>query len=183
MRVIAGTAKGMKLERPNSTLTRPTTDRIKGAMFNIIQFDIEGRRVLDLFSGSGQLGIEALSRGAESTVFVDNREDSIFSINRNLKHTKLADRATVVNRDVMDFIASSAKNSYGLILMDPPYSTDLLKNAVRNIILFDILSNGGIIVCESALQDTVGTITEPYKIRKEYKYGDKKLTVIIKECQ
>ena len=183
MRVIAGTAKGMKLERPDSILTRPTTDRIKGAMFNIIQFDIEGRRVLDLFSGSGQLGIEALSRGAKSAAFVDSRADSIEVINKNLRHTKLAEHAQVVSRDVLEFVASSAANSYELILMDPPYSTDLLKNTVRSIILFDILSNGGIIICESALQDSVGTISEPYKIRKEYKYGDKKLTVIIKECQ
>ena len=103
MRVITGSARGRRLRELEGQETRPTTDRVKEGIFNIIQFDIEGRRVLDLFAGTGQLGIEALSRGAESAVFVEQRRDAVRLIRENLELTGLADRGRVVNGDAMAF--------------------------------------------------------------------------------
>ena len=104
MRVITGTARGITLKTPDGMLTRPTSDRVKEALFSIIQFDLPGARVLDLFGGTGQLGIEALSRGATSAVFVDAREDACRLIRENLKRTKLEQNAKVLRSDYLDYL-------------------------------------------------------------------------------
>mgnify|MGYP002675531026 CR=1 FL=1 len=104
MRVITGTARGRVLRTLEGEDVRPTTDRVKEAVFSIIQFEIEGRRVLDLFAGSGQLGIEALSRGADSATFVDMSKDSLATVKYNLEHTKLGDRAKVIQTDALSFL-------------------------------------------------------------------------------
>ena len=124
MRVITGTARGRRLKELEGLETRPTTDRVKEGVFNIIQFDIEGRRVLDLFAGTGQLGIEALSRGAASAVFVDQRRDAASIIRENLKLTGLSDRARVVNGEAMAFL-SSQRERFDLIFLDPVSYTHL----------------------------------------------------------
>ena len=125
MRVITGTARGRRLNELKGKETRPTADRVKEGMFNIIQFDIEGRRVLDLFGGTGQLGIECLSRGAAHATFVDARTDAVKLIRENLALTDLADRAAVLTADYAT-VLSSAAEKYDLVFLDPPYETKLL---------------------------------------------------------
>lgn len=181
MRVVAGIAKGSRLSAPEGMETRPTTDKLKETIFNIIQFDIEGRRVLDLFAGSGQLGIEALSRGAENCVFVDRRQECIKIINENLEHTKLSDAAQVVCSDACDYLNRTGIGKFGIILLDPPYSKGLTEKCLTSIVTLDLLENGGIIICESAVSDSSGELILPYSLKKDYLYKDKKLTLIVKE--
>ena len=174
MRVISGTARGRRLREPKDYSVRPTTDKVKESIFNIVQFDIEGRRVLDLFAGSGQLGIEALSRGAAYCVFVDKAADSLRLVRENLKITGVADRARVTAGDSLAYLAGAEK--FDLIFLDPPYDTDLLKNAIRLINKFDILKENGIMICESRREQTLPAVSEPYSMLKEYAYGKIKLT-------
>ena len=130
MRVISGSARGRRLGELKGMETRPTTDKVKESLFNIIQFDIEGRRVLDLFGGTGQLGIEALSRGAEHCTFVDQRRDAAALIKENLKATELSDRSRVVQGDSLAFL-QSCREKFDLIFLDPPYQEDLLERALE----------------------------------------------------
>ena len=151
MRVITGTARGRRLKELEGMETRPTTDRVKEGIFNIIQFDLEGHRILDLFAGTGQLGIEALSRGAASAVFVEQRRDAAALTRDNLKLTELSDKGRVVNGEAIGFLAAS-KEKFDIIFLDPPYAADLWESALDAISRFDILLNHGIIVCESPLE-------------------------------
>lgn len=129
MRVITGFAKGRKLRTLSGEDVRPTTDRVKEALFSIIQFEIEGRRVLDLFAGSGQLGIEALSRGAASAVFVDSSRDSIEVVRENLNTTQLAQSAQVMQMDSLAFLAGQC-GPFDIALLDPPYGAGLVQRAL-----------------------------------------------------
>lgn len=178
MRVITGMARGAKLHEPIDMNIRPTTDMVKEALFSIIQFDIEGRKVLDLFAGTGQLGIEALSRGANSCTFVDQSKDSIKLIKENLEHCKL--KGDIVREDSIAFLKNSKK--YDIIFLDPPYAENLLENALEKIIKFDILAEGGIIICETASEKHVKEVVAPYEIIKEYKYGKIRLTTITRRA-
>ena len=180
MRVITGTAKGRRLKELKGNETRPTTDRVKEGLFNIIPFDIEGRKVLDLFAGTGQLGIEALSRGAASAVFVEQRRDAAALIRDNLKLTGLEANTKVVTGEVLAFL-SSCREEFDIILLDPPYATDLLKNAVISISQFDILSNHGIMICESSVEWDAPPVEQPYSFYRSYRYGKTKLTLIRRE--
>ena len=177
MRVISGTVRGKRLKEPSDYSIRPTTDMVKEALFNIIQFDIEGRRVLDLFAGTGQLGIECLSRGAASVTFVDQSKESVAIVKQNLKTCGF--EARVVQTDSIDFLSRADK--YDIILLDPPYATNLLDKALELINSVDILSEGGIIVCESGREKPMPDMNLPYFKRKEYNYGKVKLTTYGKE--
>ena len=176
MRVITGSARGCRLKELEGMETRPTTDRVKEGLFNIIQFDIEGRKVLDLFAGTGQLGIECLSRGAASAVFVDRRTDAVKLIRENLKATRLSDKARVVSGDSMEFL-KSLRESFDLIFLDPPYEAGLLEPAIAHIAKFDILSPHGIIVAEHPVEKAMPALAEPYRIQKTYRYGKIALTL------
>ena len=176
MRGITGSARGCRLKELEGMEPRPTTDRVKEGLFNIIQFDIEGRKVLDLFAGTGQLGIECLSRGAASAVFVDRRTDAVKLIRENLKATRLSDKARVVSGDSMEFL-KSLRESFDLIFLDPPYEAGLLEPAIAHIAKFDILSPHGIIVAESAADKVLPDLPAPYRLYREYRYGQIKLTV------
>ena len=156
--------------------TRPTTDKVKESLFNIIQFDIEGRKVLDLFGGTGQLGIEALSRGASRCTFVDMNRQATAVIRENVTMVGFADRATVQQGDAMAFL-SGCREKFDLIFLDPPYQTQLLENCIQAVAKFDILSEHGIMVCESALEKPLPELEVPYEKGKEYRYGKIKLTV------
>ncbi len=180
MRVITGIARGRKLGQLQGMETRPTTDQVKESIFNIIQFDIEGRRVLDLFGGTGQLGIEALSRGAESCTFVDQRRDAVGLIRSNLKLCQLSDKARVVQGDSIGFL-STVQEPYHLIFLDPPYATNLLENALKKIAEIDILSENGIIICESPVDKVLPELNLPYQKGREYRYGKIKITVYRKD--
>ena len=176
MRVISGTARGRRLKELPGMDTRPTTDKVKESLFNIIQFDIEGRRVLDLFGGTGQLGIEALSRGAARCTFVDMNRQAEAIIRDNVTAVGFADRAMVQQGDATAFLAG-CREKYDLIFLDPPYQTQLLENCIQAVAKFDILSEHGIMVCESALEKQLPELAAPYEKGREYRYGKIKLTV------
>ncbi len=176
MRVITGKARGIQLKTPDGVLTRPTADRVKEALFSIINFEIPGARVLDLFGGTGQLGIEALSRGAQSAVFVDAREDACRLIKENLKRTKLETCAHVVRSDYQDYL-NRCKEKFDVILLDPPYAEVFLENALKRITEIDILYSDGIIVTERPLEKELPWEFERYVRSKDYKYGKTLLTI------
>ena len=180
MRVITGKARGVVLKTPDGMHTRPTSDRVKEALFSIIQFEIPTAKVLDLFGGTGQLGIEALSRGASSATFVDEREDACALIRENLRRTKLAQDATVVRADYLSFL-KRCKNHYNIIFLDPPYAEVFLENALNYIIEIDILQSGGIIVAERPLGKELPFEFEGYTRSKDYKYGKTLLTIYRKD--
>ena len=137
MRVITGSARGRRLGELKGTETRPTTDKVKESIFNCIQFDVEDARVLDLFAGTGQLGIEALSRGAQSAVFVDRRTEAAKLVRDNLALCGFSDRAQVVCGDAMGYL-SSLRTKFDIIFLDPPYEAELLEQSLAHIARFDI---------------------------------------------
>ena len=179
MRVITGTARGRRLKEPANYDIRPTTDQVKEAIFNICQFDVEGRRVLDLFGGTGQLGIEAKSRGAAQVDIIDFSKDSIQLIKENVKTTGLDVR--VLQADAISYLKSCGE--YDLIFIDPPYDSGLAEKALELIKAFDILSKGGIIICETRAETVLPELEKPYLKRKEYRYGKVKLTAYTKETE
>ena len=176
MRVISGTARGRKLKELQGMDTRPTTDKVKESMFNIIQFELEGRRVLDLFGGTGQLGIEALSRGAAGCTFVDQRREAAALIRENVKLVGFSDRAKVVQGESLSFL-SACREKFDVIFLDPPYQSGLLEKSVEAIQRFDILGEYGIIVCESPADWSIPPLEPPYEAGREYRYGQIKLTI------
>ena len=180
MRVITGKARGVALKTPDGLHTRPTADRVKEALFSIIQFDIPGAKVLDLFGGTGQLGIEALSRDAASAVFVDEREDACKLIKENLKRTRLEQSARVVRSDYLSFL-NSCREKFDIILLDPPYAEIFLENSLKRITEIDILQSGGIIVCERPLEKELSWSYPGYSRSKDYKYGKTLLTLYRKD--
>ncbi|MFI3250000.1 MAG: 16S rRNA (guanine(966)-N(2))-methyltransferase RsmD [Eubacteriales bacterium] len=180
MRVITGTARGRKLKEIEGMDIRPTTASVKESLFSIIQFELQGRDVLDLFGGTGQLSVEALSRGANSVTVVDARAESVGLIRENLAVCKF--EANVVQRDAIAYL-SSCKEKFDIILLDPPYETDLIAQAISLIERFDILKNYGIIVCESPVSLEIPSVSAPYFFAKEYKYGKIKLSTLTKKCE
>ena len=180
MRVITGKARGIQLKTPEGQLTRPTSDRVKEALFSIINFDIPCAAVLDLFGGTGQLGIEALSRGAKSAVIVDQREEACRLIRENLRRTKLEQDAKVVRSDYMDYL-KRCREKFDIILLDPPYAEVFLENALKCITEIDILQSGGIIVTERPLGKDLPYLFEGYTRSKDYKYGNTLLTIYRKD--
>lgn len=176
MRVITGKARGVQLKTPDGMLTRPTTDRVKEALFSIINFEIPGAKVLDLFGGTGQLGIEALSRGAKSAVFVDARDDACKLIKENLRRTKLEQDGSVVRSDYLDYL-KRCREQYSIIFLDPPYAEVFLENALKQITEIDILQSDGIIVTERPLGKELPWEFEGFTRSKDYKYGKTLLTI------
>ena len=176
MRVITGKARGVQLKTPDGMTTRPTTDRVKEALFSIIQFDIPTARVLDLFGGTGQLGIEALSRGAATAVFVDAGEPACRLIRENLKRTKLESDAKVIRADYLDYL-KRCREKFDIIFLDPPYAEVFLENALKSITEIDILQSGGIIVTERPVGKELPWDFEGFTRSKDYKYGNTVLAI------
>ena len=174
MRVITGICRGRRLLEPAGRDVRPTTDQVKEAMFNIIQFDVEGRKVLDLFAGTGQLGIEALSRGAADCLFVDSSRDSVRLVQENLRRCGLT--ARVLQCDALGILKSGEK--FDLIVLDPPYGSGLEAKAIEAVKEFDILTRGGIMVIETRPETALPVLPAEYGTAKTYRYGKIKLTVI-----
>lgn len=179
MRVITGTARGRRLREPEGMATRPTTDNVKESMFNLIQFDIEGRRVLDLFAGTGQLGIEALSRGASRAVFVDHRQDAAALVRENLRRTHFEDRGEVVCTDFTQYLAR-CRRKFRLIFLDPPYAEKSLETAIQRLSEIDILSDGGIIITERPLGKPLAEEFPGLTRSKDYHYGKTTITLLRK---
>jgi 16S rRNA (guanine(966)-N(2))-methyltransferase RsmD len=179
MRVITGSARGIRLKTPDGLKTRPTTDRVKEAVFSIIQFEIEGGRFLDLFAGTGQMGIEALSRGAVSAVFVDGWKEACALVRENLRLTRLADRAKVVQSDYMTYL-QRCQEKFDVIFLDPPYAEIFLENALNKISEIDILSDRGIIICERPAEKQLDLEIPGLQRTKDYKYGQTWITIFRK---
>ena len=173
MRVITGEARGRKLVTLEGEDVRPTTDRVKEGMFNIIQFDLEGANVIDLFSGSGQLGIEALSRGAKHCTFVDSANRSIEVIKQNLKTVGFEKRASVFCGDSKMYIGLS-KDKFDIALLDPPYNKNIIDAVLPSVA--EKMTDYGVIICESALDETLPQTAGEFSIHREYRYGKIKLT-------
>jgi len=149
MRIITGTARGTKLVTLEGEATRPTIDKVKEALFSMIQFDIEGRNILDLFADSGQLGLEALSRGAAKATFIDESRQAVDVVIENAKKTHLFDKCRISASGAIPFLKSAAgKESYDIVFLDPPYGSDLLAQALKQLSDGKVLAPGAIIVCE-----------------------------------
>lgn len=175
MRVVSGSARGKQLLPVPGMDTRPTTDRVKESIFNIIQMRVRGARVLDLFAGTGQMGIEALSRGAARADFVDADRKAADIVRKNLAGARVADRAQVHQTDFKKYLAGCPRQGFDLVFLDPPYGGKLLQSALFEIQRFDILSPDGIIVCESAVVDQWES---PFACGREYRYGAIRVTVL-----
>ena len=180
MRVISGKARGTVLKTPDGLTTRPTADRVKEAIFSILQFELPGKTVLDLFGGTGQLGIEALSRGAKSAVFVDENQSACKLIQENLKRAHMECDGEVVRSDYQSYLKSTAKR-FDIILLDPPYAEVFLENALNIISEIDILQSGGIIVTERPLEKVLDWNFPGFVRSKDYKYGKTIITLFRRE--
>ena len=180
MRVITGKARGVNLKTPEGLQTRPTTDRVKEALFSIIQFDVPTARVLDLFGGTGQLGIEALSRGAKSAVFVDSGDKACALIRENLKRCKMENEATVIRADYLEYL-KRCRQQFDIVFLDPPYAEVFLENALKSITEIDILESGGIIVAERPVGKELPWDFPGYTRSRDYKYGKTLITLYRKD--
>ena len=180
MRVIAGKAKGCVLKTPEGMQTRPTADRVKEALFSIIQFDLPGAKVLDLFGGTGQLGIEAISRGAKQAVFVDEAEPACRLIKENLQKARMENEGTVVRGDYLSYL-SRCHEKFNIIFLDPPYAEVFLETALKKISEIDILQSGGIMIAERPLGKELPVELEGYTRSRDYKYGKILLTLYKKD--
>ena len=180
MRVISGKARGIVLKTPDGMQTRPTADRVKEALFSILQFDLPGKRILDLFGGTGQLGIEAISRGAKSAVFVDAGDAPCKLIKENLRRTKMEGEGRVVRADYLTYL-SGCREKFDIIFLDPPYAEVFLENAIKKISEIDILESGGIIVAEHPVEKPLLLEIDGFSRSKDYKYGKAVLTLFRKD--
>ncbi len=178
MRVITGIARGRRLETLNGNDVRPTTEKVKEAVFSSIQFDIEGRRVLDLFAGSGQLGIEALSRGAESAVFVDLNPEAISVVKANIRATGFEDVSRVLRADCFSFIAST-NDEFDIAFLDPPYREGLLEKTLTAVT--NIMSDYGIIICERPIDVKLPERFNGFFEQKQLKFGKILVSIYRKE--
>lgn len=177
MRVISGTARGAKLNSIESLSTRPTLDRVKEALFNIIQTHLQNSNVLDLFAGSGALGIEALSRGAKHCVFCDKSYESVKMLKQNLQKTKFENKATIFIKDYKKCISELEKNKFDIIFIDPPYKLDIAVDSIKLILEYNIFAKDGIIILETdeeerEMKELENINLEVYDVRK---YGRVKL--------
>ena len=174
MRVITGKARGRKLQTLSGNDVRPTTDVVKEANFSIIQFGIEGRVFLDAYAGSGQMGIEALSRGAAEAVFIDNSRRSVDTVRKNLETTGLSDRARVISTDTLSYL-SRTDTKFDIAFLDPPYETGLLQAALEK--LPKVMKAGGVIICEHPVSEELPVTAGEFEVKKHYKYGKIMITV------
>lgn len=178
MRIITGTARGRRLITPEGLDVRPTSEKVKEAVFSVIQFEIEGRRILDMFAGSGQLGIEALSRGAASAVFLDAARPSSEIVKKNLELTGLSANARVYTTDAFSF-ASTCGSVFDIAFLDPPYRNELCVKALAAAA--PLMSESGVMICETEVNESLPDAAGDFLKQKSYKYGKTRITVYRKE--
>lgn len=186
MRIITGKAKGIVLKTPQGEATRPTAERVKEAVFSMLQFDIEDRSILDLFAGSGQMGLEALSRGAANAIFVDKSKDAIKFIKENIEKTKLSDKATVFQSDYLDFIRRNRDQAFDIIIIDPPYALKMYNPALKSLFESGMIKPTSLIVCESGTDEIFNGDTElenRFEVAKQSKYGNTFITILKLCCE
>lgn len=182
MRIITGTAKGRKLVTLEGDATRPTSERIKGAIFSAIQFDVENRVVLDLFAGSGQMGLEALSRGAARATFIDSSRDAMDIVKTNAKNTGFFDRSHFLVSDGANYIRkASGRERYDLVFVDPPYSMECCVDIAQSLAKHGIIIEGAIVVLESGEEiiDPLDKRLSGYEVLKAQSYGKKTAVTIL----
>ncbi len=174
MRIITGKAKGIMLKTLEGEATRPTASRVKEAVFSMIQFDIEGRSVLDLFAGSGQMALEALSRGASNATFVDRSKEAIAVIKSNIEKTKFTDISSVYQSDYLDYIKRFGGKQFDIIFLDPPYALKMYRPALKALLENNMIKSTTLIVCESsedAIFDGDTVLEAKFYIEKQSKYS------------
>lgn len=180
LRIITGSAKGKKLKTLESDATRPTSDRIKEAIFSAIQFDIENRRVLDLFAGSGQLGLEALSRGAASSMFVDSAREAIEIVKENARTTGFSDVSKYLVSDWRNYIRkASGRAEFDLVFVDPPYAMECAADAARRLASSGLLAKGAILVLECGEEEPDLSEEDGFEVIKSTHYGKKTYVLIL----
>lgn len=170
MRVISGIARGTKIESIESISTRPTLDRVKESLFNILQNNLKDKIILDLFAGSGALGIEALSRGAKKAYFNDNNSEAIKILKKNLEKTRLIQKAVVINKDYK-MALKEIEEKLDIIFLDPPYKLDLASKAIEEMIKFNLLKTESLIIIET---DEVKRDTEEIQKMEKLEIIDKR---------
>lgn len=178
MRIISGIRRGKKLLTLAGDSTRPTLERVKQAFFNAIQFEIDGRVVLDLFSGSGQLGLEALSRGAQYCFFNDYSPQACKIIDKNIKacgFDQLCELTCKTYTECVKMIGYKGKK-ISLVFLDPPYGKNLISDALETMCKANILDTSCIVVCESSKTDIA--VNDNFSLRQEYCYSDTKITIL-----
>lgn len=181
MRVIAGTAKGRRLKAPEGNGVRPTADRVKEAMFSIIQFDIEGAKALDLFAGSGALGIEALSRGAAHCVFVEAAGEASKILRENIAACGVENKSTVQKGQAEDFAPLWRGGPFDLVFLDPPYGKGLIEKMTQSLLTCQLLSDRVIIIAESDEKDDLPQAVGPIARKKAYRYGNTRVSIYGRE--
>ncbi len=180
LRIITGTAKGKRIETLEGEATRPTSERIKEAVFSSIQFDVENRRVLDLFAGSGQMGLEALSRGAASASFVDLSREAIDIVKKNAKMTGFFDVSRYMVSDWRNYIRkASGRDVYDLVFIDPPYSMECCNEALDKLASAGLLASGAIVVLESGTEEYDPDAHPDFEVIKSTHYGKKTIVNIL----
>lgn len=184
MRIITGSAKGVRLATLDGENTRPTTERAKEAVFSMLQFDIEGRRVLDLFAGSGQMGLEALSRGAASAVMVDHAKAAVDIIRKNIEKTKL-EGASVVCSDALEYLRKCRRSSdekFDIVFIDPPYAEKVIPTVLGLLLEGRKIKRTALIVCESgSYEDVFGknaSLAERFEIIRTVRHGISHITLL-----
>lgn len=180
MRIITGTARGTGLVTlEGEEITRPTTEKVKEGVFSAIQFDLEGRRVLDLFAGCGQLGLEALSRGAESAVFTDASDKAIAVVKQNAQKTGLYQKSLILCSGYKEYLKSAKdKREFDIVFVDPPYQSEMGKDAVRRLSEGGLLSEGALVIWET--DDKNAEFDEAsYSLRKQYRYGKTYVYILV----
>ncbi len=174
LKIITGTAKGKILKTLEGEATRPTSERIKEAVFSSIQFDIESRRVLDLFAGSGQMGLEALSRGALSCMFIDSSREAMEVVKANVLSTGFTKQSKYLVSDAKNYIRkASGREVYDLVFIDPPYSLECSAEIMRKLITGGMLADGAIVVSESGTEVIDPEQFPEFEVTKSRQYGKK----------
>ncbi len=178
MRVITGSARGRNLQTlPGEDITRPTTQSTKEALFSSIQFELEGKKILDLFAGSGQLGIEALSRGARFCTFVENNRQAYKVVEENIRNCKMENVSNLVFSDAVSFL--TRVDNFDIALLDPPYNKGLLDDCLKKLV--NHMSSDGIIICETSKNEKLPETVAEWSAVKVKKYGKSKLTYYRKD--
>ncbi len=182
MRVISGSARRLNLVTPDGDNTRPTQDRIKETLFNMIQNDVPGSVFLDLFAGSGGIGIEALSRGAAKAYFVDNSREASLCIQENLHRTHFEDKATFFKQDCTLALRNIHEKEADIIYIDPPYESGLYERTLSQLLQMPYLTENTIVICEADLDNDFSFASEMgYSILKEKNYKTNKHVFLKKE--
>ena len=181
MRIITGKARGVRLDTLEGVETRPTAERVKEAVFSMLQFDIDRRSVLDLFSGSGQMALEALSRGASEAVLIDRSKNAIRIIEKNAEKCKLSNDCRIYNLDAMDYIKRNSGRKFDIIFLDPPYASGLYQPVLAALNEYNMLKPSTIIVCESDFNELFEgkpELEEIYAVKKSSKYSKTVITLL-----